>query len=958
MYTNADQLPNKMSELELLINQENYDVIAITEVLPKRNDHHIQSFVLEGYSCLSNTKGRGVSLFIKEGIEVTRITEIEDIFTPSVFCKMSLSKEYSIILGLVYRSPSCSDEENTKLNSMIDQSLRKFGKEKYVLLGDFNYPEIDWISETCTRREDHPAHKFFDTIQQHFLHQLVKEPTHHRAMQTPTTIDLVITNEEDLIDNIHYLPPLGKSHHSVLAYEINCEISKQVSTTVKFLVDKGDYDKMREFVREIDWNQLLTSEKNVDEYWREIQNVINTAKEKYIPTKKIGTNNKRRTFAAPQTLLDKIREKRRAFKMFKKYPTTENHNRYARARNQVKWESRKAEKARETKLAKDAKANPKSFFSYVARKTKPKEAVSSLRTESGQVLQTDKEKAEELNRFFASVFTQEPAGTPPNFNTRTKEVVNWVSITEEQMGKALKKLNHAKSPGPDDLHPKILKELAEELAKPLTILFNKSISESKIPTEWKQAEVRPIFKKGDKACAGNYRPVSLTSVVCKIFEGFIRDELYNHIIRSNLLCQDQYGFTKGRSCTTQLLVTIHEWMTELDKDNPVDAIYLDLRKAFDTVPHKRLLHKLEGYGIKGHLLNWIHDFLSNRTQYVSVNGNCSDEIRVTSGVPQGSVLGPTLFIYYINDMPDGIDCDMKIFADDTKVYSKITNDDDYRKLQESLRKLVQWTEDWLVKFNCDKCKVLHMGRQNPKHEYRMTEEQDGNVLQTTEGEKDLGVTVDPELTFDQHISEKVKKANSISGLLMRTITYKTKEIMVPLFKALVRPILEYANAVWNPYLRKHIDLIEGVQRRFTKKMIGMENLEYEDRLKRLHLPSLEYRRTRGDMIEVYKIMHEYYDPSTTSTLFSCPTNDYTSTNNPETQSNPSMSTRGHDYKLTKHRRNKRNFQESFTNRTINLWNNLPKEAVYAKSLNSFKNQLDKSLKIYIFTTNFGEPKPK
>ena len=570
--------------------------------------------------------------------------------------------------------------------------------------------------------------------------------------------------------------------------------------------------------------------------------------------------------------------------------------------------------------------------------------------------QNDEEKAEELNSFFASVFTEEPVGPPPDFPCKDVFAVTNVDINEEQMMKALKNLNHAKSPGPDEIHPRMLKELAEELALPLTTLFRKSIQQGKIPNQWKEAEVRPIFKKGDKSSPGNYRPVSLTSIICKIFEGFIRDTLYKHTTDNDLLSNDQYGFTKGRSCTTQLLVTINDWLTKLDEDTPVDAIYLDLRKAFDTVPHKRLIKKLEGYGVGGNLLKWIEDFLSDRTQFVSINGNCSEKIKVTSGVPQGSVLGPTLFIYYINDMPTGITCDMKIFADDTKIYSPMTSQAEQTTLQDSLHGLVEWTEKWLVKFNNDKCKVLHMGKNNPEHNYCMKEGTEESILQTTTGEKDLGVIVDPDLNFEQHINEKVKKANSISGLMIRTINYKTKDIMVPLYKTLIRPILEYANAVWSPHLRKYIDSIEGVQRRFTKNIIGMGDMDYEKRLKCLNLPSLEYRRIRGDMIEVFKIMHEYYDPKTTSNLFECQvTNDTNSTNN--NISNPGMNTRGHVYKLTKLRRNTKSFQEFFTNRIVNLWNSLPKEAVNATSLNAFKNQLDKSLKEYIFTTNFGEPKP-
>ena len=343
------------------------------------------------------------------------------------------------------------------------------------------------------------------------------------------------------------------------------------------------------------------------------------------------------------------------------------------------------------------------------------------------------------------------------------------------------------------------------------------MSAGKLPQLWKSAEVRPIFKKGNKNSPGNYRPVSLTAIVCKLFEGFIRDSLSSHFKNQNLLSDDQYGFTSGRSCVTQLLTTVTDWMQELDSGKPVDAVYLDLKKAFDTVPHRRLLNKLKGYVIDGCLLTWISDFLSDRTQYVNINGNVSESVRVTSGVPQGSVLGPILFIYYINDLPDCVSCKTKIFADDTKAYSRMTSLEDRDNLQSDINNLVSWTDTWLLRFNSDKCKILHLGKNNPNYSYTIREGNVERTLESTTAKKDLGVTIDPLLDFDQHITNIVKKANSISCMIYRGIIHKDKVIMIPLYKSLIRSILEYANPVWCPYLRKHIDYIEGVQRRFTKK---------------------------------------------------------------------------------------------------------------------------------------------
>ena len=639
--------------------------------------------------------------------------------------------------------------------------------------------------------------------------------------------------------------------------------------------------------------------------------------------------------------MEKIRLKRRLFKQYKKHPNLKvNYNLYVTARDLVNREVRKAKRTKEQHIAKDIKKNPKAFFKHVSTQTKPKENIANLLREDGSLTENDQEKCDTLNSFFSSVFTNEDINNIPNFNTQTNAKIPNIEISEQDITDALQKLNMSKSPGPDQIHPRILRELAVELASPFKRLFTKSINEGKLPSKWKLAEVRPIFKKGNKNKPGNYRPVSLTSVVCKILEGFVRDALFKHLINNNLLSNDQYGFCTGRSCMTQLLVTINYWMESLDNKIPVDAVYLDFSKAFDTVPHKRLITKLEGYGVTGSILKWIEDFLKDREQYVSINDVKSCRLPVTSGVPQGSVLGPTLFIYYINDLPDITTTQTKIFADDTKVFTEINSEDDKNKLQKCLDDMMKWTEDWLLTFNKEKCHVMHLGKNNPNYDYFMGDNNNVLKLSTTESEKDLGVFVDPLLNFENHITECTNKARKMSYLIIKTISNKTKDIMVPLFKALIRPITEYANSVWSPHKRKDIILVEKIQRNYTKYIVGTSDLTYTQRLKYLNLPSLEYRRIRGDLIETYKILHHKYDPNTTKTLLTLvPKDDQT------------VETRNNSLKLTKNRAEHDNFKYFFTNRINNVWNKLPYEVVTAKSTNSFKNKIDKTLKEYMYQTN-------
>ena len=465
------------------------------------------------------------------------------------------------------------------------------------------------------------------------------------------------------------------------------------------------------------------------------------------------------------------------------------------------------------------------------------------------------------------------------------------------------------------------------MAKPIKLLFDKSLSEGEIPNDFKTAEVRPIFKKGNKNCAGNYRPVSLTSIICKIMESFIKKALYEHSINNNILSQQQYGFVSGRSTITQLLVTLNEWLYNLDNDIQTDAAYMDFRKAFDSVPHKRLISKLKAYKIDGQILNWIISFLSDRTQYVKINNDCSSKLNVTSGVPQGSVLGPTLFIYFINDLPNVVnDTPIKIFADDTKLYHGIQDENNVKKLQDSIDAMFEWTQKWLLQFNKEKCKILHLGNKNQKNEYFIGSDDQRITLAETDLEKDLGVYIDPNLDFKKHIKNTVKKASYSSYKILKNFTFKKSKILVPLFKTLVRPILEYGNVIWANGVKKYMTKIENVQRKYTKHIKGLSNLTYEERLQKINLPSLEYRQLRGDMIQVYKIAHNFYDKASVESLFNFSNN---------------TRLRGHNLKIIKKCTNKSKYHRFFTNRVINQWNDLPSNIVNSKTINDFKNNFDK-----------------
>ena len=373
--------------------------------------------------------------------------------------------------------------------------------------------------------------------------------------------------------------------------------------------------------------------------------------------------------------------------------------------------------------------------------------------------------------------------------------------------------------------------------------------------EWKFAKITPIFKKGGKTKPENYRPVSLTSQPCKVMERIIREQITDHLETNNLLSVHQHGFRKKRSCLTNLLESIETWTKIVDNGTPLDIVYCDYRKAFDTVSHRHLIRKLSAYGLKGQVLAWLSDFLRERWQAVAVGNSVSSSTRVTSGVPQGSVLGPVLFLLYVNELPELTNSNLKMFADDVKLFRGIESDTDAQILQDDLNTLCHWSEDWLLQFNTMKCKVMHVGHCNPSHDYIMGQP-DGtkDKLQVSKVERDLGVHIADTLKATSHCQIAAKKASAaLRQLRMAFPTLKVSSFR-PLFTTYVRPHIEYCMQAVGPFVRKDVKVLESVQRRATKLVRDIKHLPYEERLKRVKLISIEDRLRRGDLIETYKLL--------------------------------------------------------------------------------------------------------
>jgi len=928
-YANTRSIVNKdkRTELELYVNKEKPDLIAITESWTKESIQDSE-LDLDGYVMFRKDRdiqgerghGGGVLLYVRDSLmALERMDLKDDRFKESVWCEIK-NKNEAILVGVCYRVPDSSGENDSGLHELI----RKATKMPCIIMGDFNH-HIDWNQ----RRGKNTADELFvECMDENFLTQHVLQPTREENI-----LDLVISTEEDMIEDVQVGERFGSSDHQIIRFNTVLEHEVEVTAYQKrYNYHRADYDKVRSKIREKNLTNRLAG-LGIQEKWKQFVSCMNEVVEETVPT--IRRNNKK----CPWVNKEVQKARRAKIKAWKRMQTIRRSNlsttgpnaarqleeateKYVKKRNMAKTTNRKAIKDYEIKLSQNIKRDSKSFYRYMSSKQKRKAKIGPLQNDQGKIITEDEETAEMLNNYFGSVLTEEDINNIPEpkpmFKGNDDQRLHNVDITEEIVLEMLGSLREDKTPGIDELHPKFLKEVRNEIGATLSQIFNESIETGEMPRDWKDAIITPLFKKGSRSDTSNYRPVSLTCIICKILEKIIKSNIVEHLIKNEIINDSQHGFMKGRSCLSNLLDFFEEVYENLDKNNSVDIIYLDFAKAFDKVPHRRLAKKLQACGIGGRLLQWITNWLRGRRQRVRINGTNSTWIDVISGVPQGSVLGPLLFVIYINDIDEEIVSKISKFADDTKLCASINNEDDAKLLREDLARLFRWAEDWQMLFNIDKCAVMHMGRKNKSFKYEMGNKE----LRTTEEEKDLGVIVHHSTKSSRQCTVAATKANRILGFIRRTVVSREKSIILNLYKTLVRPHLEYCVQVWNPHLQKDKDILEKVQRRATRMIRGIGRLTYEERLKECGLTTLEKRRCRGDLIETYKLITNK-ESTPSSTFFKMASRD---------------GLRGHDYKIFK-KSDGAIKQRFFSSRVINAWNELSDDTVSVESLNCFKIKL-------------------
>ena len=861
-------------------------------------------------------------------------------------------------IGTCYRVGTLGESNRIEILDFLSKITRIKKYTKFYMVGDLNLPSIsaeNWEDSVCS---DSVGQDFIDMFNDLDLKQLIREPTHTRG----NLLDIFLTNYVQGIQNLKVLSEheICKSDHFPVTFDILEKAKRKKSQKRKILnYKKASWGPLNNELTSQNWTSMLADIDHVETSWKAFEAKLNELSQKYIPTITVKSDYKPPWFDAE--VFELCREKEKWRSKYKKSKSDGHYMKFSLKRTELK---NLVKMKMNENFGDDLHENAitKKFWSYVKSTSNSSRIPESVHyNERNRSLPS--EQATLFNQFFADQFS-----SPSNYNIDIDLTQDFsVAFELSSIESYLKLLNVNKAPGPDKFHGMLLKNCASSLAYPLSILFNKSYSTGVIPADWKLAHVVPVHKKGSKNNVENYRPISLTSIIMKTYEKIIRDELMR--LCSDKIVDFQHGFLPNRSCETQLIPFYDDLALSLNDCSRTDVVYFDFAKAFDSVNHDKILHKLKyQYNIDGQLLRFFVAYLKDRVQQVVVGGAISIPQIVLSGVPQGSILGPTLFVLFINDIGNAVNLGstLALYADDTKLYRKINSTADCEMLQNDINTLNTWAIQNKMKFHPDKCKVLSitLKRSTNKYIYKL-----GNTpIQWVSTEKDLGVHFNSSLNWTEHCNYLYSKANKMLGLARRTCYFISNiRKRRTIYLTLVRSQFEHCSTIWRPCTTTSKTKIESIQRKAVRWILGhsyrssMTSSEYFMKCKELNLLSIDLRLELNDLKMLYKIVNErlpvmlppYITWFSGSRLRSSHMDKYCLVSGITPRVNASYSNNGQvdnstasNYEADTQDGTATSFSKfsnNFFYRVIHSWNSLPLEIRTADSFSCFLSLLEKHL---------------
>ncbi len=837
-YANARSLRNKLPELEILLCSSEYDLVAFSETwLDDSVPNALLSFGF--YTVVRKDRecriGGGVALLIRRGLVY------EQVDVPQCFAGVEalvVDFQFGIAklrVAVTYRAPNVSADISSLHCTFLDFVYSV--NYPVLQLGDFNLV-IDW--KHLYAPGGGAAAEFAAKVIELSLFQLVESPT-----RGPNILDLVLVNDPLPVLSCCTNVPFSTSDHESVVLCLAFQREKlPIGSSHNF--SKANYTEMNIFLANLDWHSVVVACRDTEEACNTITAIIRDAIDLFVPRFK-GPR-----FVVPLSIRQLRNRRMKLHRQLKCGDESVRHQ-FQIAKNQYKRAAKSWQYNKEQYILNSGNSN--ALYKYVKSRRRYCEPIAPLRDSDGIVQLSDADKCDVLAKYYSSMFSQDnllqyamPLASVNKLSVIVTDPVDTYRILREMPAKT--------SMGPDGIPSCVLKNCSVSLALPLSMLYNLSFSSGTVPSVWKHAHIVPIYKKGVRSEPSNYRPVSLVSNIGKGPEELVCKSVLSHCVQNKLLCDEQFGFLPGRSAIGQLIDCFDIVTKALDEDLCVDIVYLDLTKAFDSISIRKLLLKLESLGISGKLLQWLHSYLTVRTQAVKIGDNLSATAPVLSGVPQGTKLGPLLFLLYLEDIVPAIPVSVliRIFADDIKLLYVFKRNAPPIELQSALISCASLLTDLDLSLQPTKCQVFHLGRDNPHYQYSLN----NKVVPSVEFVSDLGVLFDKELKFSHNCTRIARKASTVANMILRVFSSTDSKLLIRAFKTYVRPILEYGCEVANPYLVRDIETLERVQRDYTRRVAQrtrLQYVDYADRIRQLELPYLSERRTDACLKMYYKILN-------------------------------------------------------------------------------------------------------
>ena len=891
-------VPSKVPFIQDIVDDSSQMFLALTETW--LCDHHDAELHVEGYTLFRQDRQRkkknllsrssgGVCLYLNDKDAID--TEVILTFSNGVLEALGVFiKVRNLIVVVVYRQPDDPKGGNRSGSKEFKNFLNELNSvlnnlpsptPDVVVCGDFNLPHACWTSGTCrpgaTKEEQIMFQDLFGLANEQFLMQTIEKSTHRLG----NTLDLVFVNNTNIIHSYSSNVTSISDHHILECNTVYVDNAKDSNNSSFHECKKDDdlsFSDFNFFNEDIDWSSLNSalSETNWHLHFRNsspedmmttfLDSCLEIVK-RFVPLRRQSSKNgSARKSRIPRHRRTLMRNRRRIQKQITSC-TSDTRRMHLNQRlieiEKSLQSSHKAQREEEESIAvQRIKTNSKFFYSYAKRFSSTHVGIGPLLDATDQLTSCSETMCEILSEQYASVFST-PACDQDEMNdlfddaTLTRNGIHDIDFGEEDIIEAMSEFSTNSAAGPDGFPAMMLKMCKESLAHPLFLIWRHSLNQGILPNSCKIANIVPIHKGKSRAIAKNYRPVALTSLLIKTFEKVIRKQLVNYLDEHHLFNDNQSGFRGARSCLSQLLTHFDHVTRLLEQGKVVDVIYLDFAKAFDKVDIGITLKKLKSLGIHGRLGKWLQCFLTDRSQSVVVNGTRSHPKPVISGVPQGSVLGPLLFLVLIGDIDKNVsEAFLSSFADDTRVGHGIKKEEDTHTLQNDLQIVYQWAVQNNMEFNSEKFEHLRYtpNKMIPDSFSSQYQSNLGTPITQKEHVRDLGVTLSDDATFKQYISEKSTKMKSKIGWILRTFQTRDLLPMLTLWKSLVLSEHDYCCQLWSPQKIGIVQSIEIVQHFYLKRIYGFSHLTYWEQLCKSKLYSLERRRERYIAMYTWKML--------------------------------------------------------------------------------------------------------